>query len=148
MNPLPPFDKALAGFITFAQSQGAPADLLFVEPDDVVLTGRFLSVRSTARDGRRESAMLRYEAACKAGLGAKIAGIAGVGEQLVCVVYRPINEREAEERIVPGDIKYSLRMPLPEARFTGRILWLLISWRARRDSWLKDWKRDTFGHTG
>ena len=149
MNSFPPFHAALTGFITFLQSQGAPTDLLFVDAEDVALTGRFLSIRrSTARNERREHASQRYEAAVKIGLGVEIAGIATAGKRLVCLVYHPLDQREAEERMIPRDIKYSLGTPLLEARFSGRILWCFISWRARRDPWLQEWKRTTFGHAG
>jgi len=146
MSERPTFDGALEGFRRFAKTQNAPDEMSFIGPDDIVVTGTHATIRRPPAAIRLEEARSAFEAGMNAGLGAVIGGVAATKTELFCFVYRPTDREDAVSRLIPPDVKYSLRTPLFVAHLAGPILWWILRRRERGDRAARQWKEDTFGY--
>ncbi len=146
MSDYPSFADALTRFRAFATSQGAPGELMFLEPEDVVvLSGQFATLRRPSQPERSERARLRYEAAVERRLGVEIAGAISCENRLGCYVYAPATNKESIERLMPDGLKLSLLKPLVKGVSGGPLVWALVRWRQRRHPESLEWKASLFG---
>ncbi len=145
MSDYPSFDDALAQFRRFAQAQGAPAELMFVLPGDVVVSGQYASVRRPPHAVRSEQARAAYEDAVARDRGVEIAGVLTCDGRLGTYVYVPTTDEEAAENWVPKGLKLSVRTPLVKGMVAGWVVWPLLRWREKRHPASREWKNLLFG---
>src|SRR5258706_5810578 len=97
MSDYPSFDDALGQFRRFAQAQGVPAELMFVLPGDVVVSGQYASVRRPPHAVRSEQARSAYEDAVARDRGVEIAGLLTCDGRLGTYIFVPATDEEAAE---------------------------------------------------
>src|SRR4051794_12350361 len=89
---LPPFAEALTTFTEFLQREGAPAQLLWVDRQDVTSYRRQIWVRVSGASDAGRHAEERYEAGRKSGFGISLRAVCKVGAATACYVWVPKDE--------------------------------------------------------
>ena len=148
MDEYPSFNEAIEQFREFAKSQALPSDLMFLRPDDVVVSGEYATIQRPPEKARLEEARAAYEDAVRRRWGVEIAGVIACSPLLGCYVYAPASDQESIERLMPDGLKLSVRTPLIKGVFGGRLLWGLLRWRERRHPASLERKAFLFGIAG
>jgi hypothetical protein len=145
MNDYPTFTEAIVRFRTFASSQEAPTEVMFLKPEDVVVSGEYVTVRRPSQRERLEHARATYDSAVRHQFGVEIAGVISCENWLGCYVYAPATDEESIERMMPDGLKLSIRTPLVKGYFGGPVIWALLRWRERRHPASVERKASLFG---
>ena len=88
-STLPSFTDAVATFTTFLGREGASAQLLWVDREDVTSHRRQIWVRTGDASEAARRAEARYEAGREKGLGVSLRAVCKVGESTACYVWVP-----------------------------------------------------------
>ena len=138
----PSFDVALERFRDFASAQGAPTEVLFVSPKDVVILGGELYVRRPDAKASRAVAARRYQAISRQ-LGVVLSGRCTLGDHLCAYVYGPADEDEAARLMFPDGLKISVLQPLPTASAANGLTWAMLRVREFASE-NRRWKNESF----
>lgn len=114
MADYPDFDEALRQFQKFVAAHGAPEDIVFVTPEEVILNGRRMIVRLPYIATSLRQAREAYHQAVTQRHGVLLGGLCRVENQLCAYVYGPNCEAEAMVLMYPDGLKLKLPTPLPE----------------------------------
>ena len=132
MADYPPFHEAVARLVTFARSEGAQGEPLFVELDDVAFDGDGIAV-GPHRGRSHDAAARAYDSAVARRLGVTLTAFAQCDGLLCCFVYAPRTEDESINHMMPDGLKLCIRVPLRQAFIATP-----TRWRRLR---LKEWVR-------
>ena len=128
-NPaLPPFTEAVAKFAAFLEREGAPAQLLWVDREDVTSHRRQIWVRIGDAMEAVRRAEARYEAGRERGLGVSLRAVCKVGAATACYVWVPKDETDASYAMQPRSLKCQVPVPL----ISASVVRSSIYWRLRR----------------
>jgi hypothetical protein len=104
------FEAVVAEFEKFLQTNLYPGRIMWVQSEDVLLTGkRLVYVRIPAPKARAAAAQKIYESGMERGLGVLLGTICELDGMTCCHVWAPSNEQEAEESLMPAGVKMSVR---------------------------------------
>jgi len=129
---LPDFDAALERFRAFLQLNNYSENVVWVTPEDILLTGkRFLYVRVPIPDENEERIRRAYEDGMSQGRGLGMGTVCGMNQTTYCYLWFPKSADEIPQGIWPmnGDLKLSARekSSSPAGRpINHRILWVLL----------------------
>ncbi len=141
-TPEPPtFEEAVASFERLLREKGYVANLIWVEPGDLVLSGQRgiyvkLPVSATNLDYVRE----RFTSGLSTGRGITFGTICELQNATCCYAWTPAGQAERETHLMSGGLKLSVGTD--GSRFTGTAIkswsrWQLLKIRYRRYSALK-----------
>jgi hypothetical protein len=115
-NPaLPSFTEAVATFATFLEREGAPAQLLWVDREDVTSFKRQVWIRVGHAVEAVARAAARYEAGRERGLGVALRAVCKVGACTACYVWVPNDKTDAAYAVQPRSLKCSVPVPFISA---------------------------------
>jgi len=139
-NPaLPSFTEAVSTFKAFLEREGASAQLLWVDREDVTSHRRQIWVRiGDAREAARR-AEARYEAGREKGLGVSLRAVCKVGDSTACYVWVPKDKTDAEYAMQPRSLKCAVPVPL----ISASVVRSSVYWHLRRA--LNGWRQ--FGNS-
>src|SRR5690348_9405728 len=100
-STLPSFTEAGATFAAFLEREGAPAQLLWIDREDVTSYRREIWVRVCDPSEAVRRAEARYEAGRKHGLGVSLRAVCKVGAATACYVWVPKDEMDASYAMQP-----------------------------------------------
>lgn len=133
MADYPDFDEALRRFQKFVAMQGAPDYIVFVTPEEVLLSGGRLRVWLPDVAASLRQAREAYQQAVNNRHGVLMAGLCRIENQLCSYVYGPSCEEEAIALTYPDGLKLSVRSPLPKGDLVRkRWKWRLLRALERR----------------
>jgi hypothetical protein len=108
------FEDAVARFQNFLKTNKYPSEIVWVQPDDVLLTGkRLVYVRVSAPKVRQRMAKQICEEGMEKKRGVLLGTICELGATTCAYVWAPANDDEAVRALMPVDLKLSAK--------TGRI---------------------------
>jgi hypothetical protein len=135
------FEEAVANFETLLREKGYVANLIWVEPRDLILSGRRsiyvrLPVSATNLDCVRE----RFTSGMSTGRGIAFGTICELSHATCCYAWTPDTQTEKETHLMSSGLKLSVGAD--QSRLTGTaikswICWQLLKIRYRRYSALK-----------
>ena len=126
MTDYPDFDEALRRFQKFVAMQGAPERIVFVTPEEVLLSEGRLRVCLPEAAASLVRARDVYQQAVNNRHGVLMAGLCRLENQLCSYVYGPTSEEEAMALLYPDGLKLSLPAPLPKGYPVGKWWWRLL----------------------
>jgi len=126
MTDYPDFDEALRRFQKFVAMQGAPERIVFVTPEEVLLSEGRLRVCLPEAAASLVRARDAYQQAVNKRHGVLMAGLCRLENQLCSYVYGPTSEEEAMALLYPDGLKLSLPAPLPKGYPVGKWWWRLL----------------------
>lgn len=140
------FEEAVAGFEGFLCQNGYSANLIWVEPSDLVLSGRreiYVKLPVSAENLTR--ARKRFAAGMSAGIGITFGTICELQNATCCYAWKPNNHAERESHLMGDGLKLSAGTGL--SRITGTPIrswarWQLLKIRYRQYS---DLNQQLFG---
>ena len=121
------FQEAVAQFRQFVAANGYPQDVVWVTPDDVILSGGAqVYVRVPTLRGNEKSARQRFETGMSRKVGVLFAILCEVEGATCSYVWVPKDESEAQEGLMPTGIKMSARTG--SSRIHGEPIRNLLRW--------------------
>jgi hypothetical protein len=137
------FEDAAADFARFAVSQGFPPNLLWVKADNVLLgrwKGRWIYfIWKDDPAKRQQVAKAEYESAISRNIGVAFEGKFKTDRWTICRVYVPVNDLDAQYRMIPQTgLKLNVAVePLPAMLLRNRMLWQLLKWmlKTKEPAW-------------
>ena len=132
MTDYPDFDEVLRRLQKFVAMQGAPERIVFVTPEEVLLSEGRLRVCLPEAAASLVRARDAYQQAVNNRQGVLRAGLCRLENQLYSYVYGPTSEEEAMALLYPDGLKLSLPAPLPKGYPVGKWWWRLLRALERR----------------
>jgi len=102
------FQESVAEFRRFLAENGYPQDLIWVNPDDVILTGPLIYVRVPVSQSNEESARQLFEHGISQQMGVLFATLCEIGSATCSYVWVPKDQTEAQEALMPAGLKMSV----------------------------------------
>jgi hypothetical protein len=103
------FQEALAEFHQFLARNGHPQEVIWVKPDDVILTGGpLLYVRVQASRGNEESARQLFESGISRQMGVLFGTLCEIDGATCSYVWVPKDETESQQALMPTGLKMSV----------------------------------------
>ena len=128
------FEADVCSFQEFLRGNGSPEKIIWIQPEDILLTGkRLFYLKTPVPESRGSAARQAYEAGLRRGLGVLFLTICELENATCCYVWTPENEEEAAQALMPVGLKMSIKadkisaIPVP-----SHLLWLLLRFRYRR----------------
>jgi len=141
---LPDFDGALARFRAFLKQNNYPENVVWVMPEDILLTGkRFIYVRVPIPAENEERIRRMYDDGVTQGRGLVMGTVCRMNQSTYSYLWFPRSAGEIPQGIWPtnGDLKLSAsdKSSSPAGRpIKHQMLWMLLKlWHHRKQS-LKD----------
>lgn len=136
------FDEAVTRFQRFLADNGYAREIVWVEPEDVLLTGtRKIYVRLRVPADRQNQAREMYETVVKLNCGLRMATLAENAEATYCYLWGRPEDHEREPQLWPRR-GVAMSVLQSESRRTAepvrnRLRWGWLSWRLRAKQELK-----------
>jgi hypothetical protein len=125
---LPSFTEAVATFAGFLEREGAPAQLLWIDREDLTSHRREIWVRVGDASEAARRAEARYEAGRQKGVGVALRAVCKVGASTACYVWVPKDKTAAEYAMQP----WSLKCQVPAPLISASVVRSPIYWYIRR----------------
>lgn len=129
------FAEAEAAFREFAMKQGYPGEVLWTTGDELTVFWKRFVVLNGDASARRNRARSQYEQAAWRGFGVGMEAICMAGGKTICHVMVPVDELDAQYRMMPRDaVKFFLATRKSGGFLIGsrRVFRVLQSWQRRR----------------
>jgi hypothetical protein len=132
------FEEAVARFKGFLRQNGYSANLIWVEPSDLLLSGRrIIYVKLPVSAGNLNSARTRFATGMSAGIGVTFGTICELQNATCCYAWTPNDHTEKETHLMGDGLKLSVRIGTP--RITGTPIrswahWQILKIRYRQYS--------------
>jgi len=127
------FEAGVKKFQECLRANRSPERILWIQPEDILLTGkRLFYVKILAPESRELAARQVYEIGAERGLGVLFGTICEVDGTTCCYVWIPANEDEAEAALMPADLKMSIKTDkVPTIAIRSRLFWWFLKLRFR-----------------
>ena len=141
---LPDFDNALARFRAFLKQNNCSENVVWVTPEDILLTGkRYLYVRVPIPARNEVKIRHMYDEGVAQGRGLLMGAVCRMNQSTYCYLWFPKSVEEVPQGIWPtnGDLKLSATeksSSLAGRPINHRVLWMLLKLWHRRKQSLKD----------
>jgi hypothetical protein len=126
------FDDCLSKFRDFLKANGYPEDVVWVEPEDVLLSGgRLIYVRVPVADTNERRVRRLCDLSRETNKGILFETICLTVNTTYAFAWVPSNEREADLRLMPNDLKMSAKTGLakvPGHPVRNRFRWAYLRW--------------------
>ncbi len=138
------FGVTVARFQQFLGQNRYPENIVWVMPEDVLMTGRqFVYVRVPVPAANETRARSMYDEGVTRGRGLLMSTICEMEASTCCYVWYPSRAEEKPEGLWPLDGSVKLSAKMETSRVTGkpvenRLLWAFLKLRHRRKQNLKD----------
>lgn len=135
------FEDAVASFESFLRQNGYAANLIWVEPSDLILRGeRGIYVKLPVSAKNLAYVRKRFASGMSSGMGIAFRAICDLERATCCYAWAPDNQAERESHLMGSGLKLSAATGL--SRFTGTAIkswsrWQLLKIRYHRYSKLK-----------
>jgi hypothetical protein len=142
MNASPDFSESVARLQKFLEENGYPPRVMWVGPQDVLLTGtRQILIRVPVPVANEQHARAAFERGMKEQMGVLFATLCEMDAATCCYAWAPADEEEARRHLIPRDLKLSAN--LNESRFFGKAVtnhfsWLWLRARHRKHQEFRD----------
>lgn len=137
----PTFETAVARFQQFLRSNQWPEKIVWIQMQDLLLTGKkLLYARIPPSKSREVAAQETFEQGVKQGRGVLLGALFELRGASFCYVWVPPNDEEAARSLMPAEIKS--RIPndrVPVTLIRNRLLWWWLRVRLRRKQSDKGW---------
>jgi hypothetical protein len=134
------FDEAVMKFGDFLKANRFPREIVWVQPEDVLLTGkRLVHVRVYSQETREKMARKTYEEGMPRRLGVLLGTICEMGSTTCSFVWAPESKDEAARALMPVGLK--LRASLDKIRgipVKSGLWWMYLKYRHRRKQGLRE----------
>jgi len=136
------FQESVTEFRRFLAENGYPQDLIWVKPDDVILTGTSLIyIRVPVPHSNEESARQLFEHGISQQMGVLFATLCEIDGAACSYVWVPKDESEAEQALMPVGLKMSVNTG--ESRHQGqavrnRLYWSYLRLKYGEKQYLKE----------
>ena len=135
------FEEAVAQYQDFLVQNGYPRDLTWIEPDDVLLSGkRSFYVRMPIGTKQMDAARDLFEQGTTTGMGVLFHTVCATNRTTFGGAWMPRSRDEAQRALMPKGLKLSAdteRTPAVEVR--NLLLWMLLKLRFASRQKLKSW---------
>ena len=138
------FGAAVARFQRFLKQNNYSEDLLWLTPDDVLLSGkRFMYVRFPVPITHELKARSAYEKGMALGRGLLMSTLCELGSSTCCYLWYPKQQEDVPQGIRPHDGSVKMSAKMEAARTPGKpvkssVVWALLKHRHRKHQDLKD----------
>ncbi len=145
------FDAAVARFQQFLRANNYSGEILWVMPEDVLMTGRrFIYVRVPIPAINESKARRMYEEGVAEGRGLLMSTVCRMNASTYCSIWFPRSVEEVPQGIWPHDGSLKLSAKDKSSSPAGRpitvgVLWILLKFWHRKNQRLKDF---LFSETG
>src|SRR5215471_20294107 len=110
MNACDSVDMSITEFRRFLQENGYSGDVLWITPDDVLLTGsKLVYVKLPVSKENERNVRRKIEIANTSHVGIVMAVLCQLGSVSCCYVWSPNTALEAEQHMLPRGTKMSAR---------------------------------------
>jgi hypothetical protein len=142
INANPDFSESVTRFQKFLGESGYPPRVIWVDPQDVLLTGTCQAlVRVSVPADKELHAQAVFEKGMKEQMGVLFATLCEMDDVSCCYAWVPVDEEEAHRHLMPRDLKLSAN--IGESRLFGKAVtnhfrWLWLRLRHRKHQELRD----------
>jgi hypothetical protein len=135
------FEDAVAKFQEFLKANQYSDEIVWVEPDDVLLTGkRLVYVCVAGQKVREKTARRTYEEGMPRRRGVLFRTICDLGSITCTHVWAPRSDDEAEELLMPAGLKLSVQTDkIRGVSVKSAIWWANLRIRYGRKQVLREW---------
>jgi hypothetical protein len=143
-SAIPNFDAALAQFRAFLNRNKYADNVVWVMPEDILLTGkRFLYVRVPVPAQNEDKVRRMYDEGVAEGRGLVMSTVCRMNESVYCYLWYPKSAEEIPQGIWPkdGDLKLSAteKSSSPAGRpISNRMFWMLLKLWHHKKQFRKD----------
>jgi hypothetical protein len=136
------FEESVARFQQFLKEVGYPTTVLWVKPDDVILTDRrLIYVKQSVSKKNESDAQQAYGLGINRKLGVLFCALCSTDEITYAYVWVPTDELDAQRALMPRDLKLSAATGADRIRgmvVRSRLLSACLSMRYRSKQKWKD----------
>lgn len=134
------FEEAVARFEVFLKENGYSANLIWVEPSDLVLSGQHsIYVKLSAPTTNLSRARDRFERGISDGLGITFGTICDLRNATCCYAWSPEDEIDQQYHLMGRGLKVTARPDRLNGIIVGsRFRWRCLRFRYRRYSRLRE----------
>lgn len=129
------FNKVVEDFRQFIQEQGYPGRIVWVGPDDVVVSGTDVYIRVADPLASENQARQSFDAGMKRKLGILMAIFCAAEDETYCYIWTPRDEQESMEHLMPRGPKFSALIEGSRRRgirVTNLLIWMRLKWKYRK----------------
>lgn len=124
----PTFDNAENQFRDFLSENGSSPQLMWVTPDDVLLTGRkLIYIKKPVPTSNRSLARELFETGMAQQLGVLFATLCNFEGATCCYVWIPVDRSESQYALMPTALKMSAHTG--DSRMAGKLISSQTYWR-------------------
>jgi hypothetical protein len=125
------FDESLAKFQQFLETNGYPREVVWVTPDDLIVTGeRLIYIRVPVSSKNEVQARTLFEQGTTRQMGVLFDTICVGGNETFCCAWVPPDEDQAERALMPKQLKLSAKVDkVGGTPVRSRLQWFLLRLR-------------------